>query len=406
MRGKTREQLRVLGANSVDIITKEDLAEKLERGTSLRVKLGIDPTAPDIHLGFAVVLRKLREFQELGHTAVLILGDFTAQVGDPSGRSTARPALSEPEINEHAKTYVEQARRILLPEPLEIRRNSEWLAQMGIADVLRLSARTTVARMLERNDFATRYRDGQPISLMEFLYPLLQGWDSVVVRADVELGGTDQLFNILMGRTLQEQEHQEPQVVITLPLLEGLDGVEKMSKSLGNYVGISEPPAEQFGKLMSLPDELMPRYFALATGWPPQRVGEVTQALASGQLPPVAAKRLLAGTVVGLYHGGVAAAKAEAEFDRVFREHHAPSEVPEYRLERAGLPPGPVRLDALLHQAALAPSNRKARSLIQQGGVRRNGAVVSDPATVIPVDELDGSVLQVGRRKWARIRVV
>jgi len=398
------DQLRVLGAGAVDLITEADLKRKLARQTPLRVKLGIDPTASDIHLGFAVVLRKLRQFQELGHVAVLILGDFTAQVGDPSGRSTTRPPLSAEEVDVHARTYVEQVQRILLPERLEVRRNSEWLTPMGIADVLRLSSRTTVARMLERDDFATRYRDGRPISLSEFLYPLLQGWDSVVVRADVELGGTDQLFNNLMGRTLQEQEGQEGQVVLTLPLLEGLDGVQKMSKSLGNSVGITEPPTEQFGKVMSLPDALMPRYFALTTGWDPDRVADVTRRLAAGELAPVDAKRLLARTIVGLYHGDPAAAAAEQEFDRVFREHAAPSEVPEYRLDTAALPPGPVRLDRLLHDSGLAASNREARRLIQGRGVRRDGEVIEDPELALPVEALDGSVLQVGRKKWVRIR--
>src|SRR6478736_803674 len=281
------EQFRVLTAGAVDVITEADLRRKLARATPLRAKLGIDPTSSDLHLGFAVVLRKLRQFQELGHVAVLIIGDFTAQVGDPSGRSATRPRLTRDEVDAHAATYLEQANRILLPDRLEVRRNSEWLGTMGIDDVLRLSARTTVARMLERNDFAQRYRDGVPISVMEFLYPLLQGWDSVMVRADVELGGTDQLFNNLVGRTLQEQEGQEGQVVLTTPLLEGLDGVNKMSKSLGNYVGIAEAPPEQFGKLMSLPDDLMPRYFLLTTGWHPDRVDEVVGELASGGMKPV-----------------------------------------------------------------------------------------------------------------------
>ncbi len=401
-----REQLRELSATAAELISADDLKRKLERGTPLRVKLGIDPTASDIHLGFAVVLRKLRQFQELGHTAVLIIGDFTALVGDPSGRTTTRPSLSQQEIDEHARTYVDQVQQILLPEPLEVRRNSEWLGGMGIADVLRLSAHTTVAQMLERDDFANRYREGRPISLTEFLYPLLQGWDSVVVEADVELGGTDQLFNCLMGRSLQQDEGQEPQVVLTLPILEGLDGTQKMSKSLGNYVGIAEPPSEQFGKLMSLPDALMPRYFALVTGWPPDRVEEVTSALGSGDLAPADAKRLLARTVVSLYHGDDAGARAESEFDRVFREHQAPTDVPEFRLERGSLGPGPVRLAEVLHRAGLAASNRKARSLIEQRGVRRDGTVVEDPELTVPVEELDGNVLQVGRRRWVRIQVV
>jgi len=395
------EQLRVISAGAVDLITEADLTRKLERGAPLRVKLGIDPTASDIHLGFAVVLRKLRQFQELGHTAVLILGDFTAQVGDPSGRSTTRPPLSRDEVDEHARTYVEQVQQILLPEPLEVRRNSEWLAAMGIEDVLRLTARTTVARMLERDDFAHRLRDGKPISLTEFLYPLLQGWDSVMVHADVELGGTDQLFNNLMGRTLQEQEGQEGQVVLTLPLLEGLDGVQKMSKSLGNYVGIAEPPAEQFGKLMSLPDPLLPRYLTLTTGWTPDHVAQTTHALETGELSPRDAKRLLGRTVADLYHGPGAGDAAQAEFDRVFRAHEPPSDVPEHHLGPAD---GPLRLAAVLHQAELAKSNKEGRRLIQQGGVRLDGDVVEDPDLALPATDLDGRLLQVGKRRWIRLR--
>jgi tyrosyl-tRNA synthetase len=297
------EQLRILRAGTVDCITEEELREKLSAGRQLRVKLGIDPTASDIHLGFAVVLRKLRQFQELGHIAVLIIGDFTARVGDPSGRSAARPALSADEVNRHAKSYLDQVRTILDGDRIEVYRNSQWLQPLDMEQVLRLTSQVTVARILERNDFAERYASGNPIALMELLYPLLQGLDSVMVRADVELGGTDQLFNNLMGRQLQEREGQDPQVVLTTPLLEGLDGREKMSKSLGNYIGITEPPDVQFGKLMRIPDELMPRYFELTTGWLPDKVEEVTGRLARGDLKPVEAKRLLARTLVGLYHG-------------------------------------------------------------------------------------------------------
>ncbi len=264
-------QLRLLTANAVDVISEPELRRKLERDTPLRVKLGIDPTASDIHLGFAVVLRRLRTFQDLGHKAVLILGDFTAMVGDPSGKSATRPRLSKEEVDAHAQTYVEQIGEILdmSPERLEVRRNSEWLAPLGMEDVLRLTSQVTVARMLERDDFAKRYAGGVPISLMEFLYPLLQGLDSVEVRADVELGGTDQLFNLIMGRHLQERAGQEPQVVLTTPLLVGLDGEQKMSKSLGNYIGINDTPADQFGKVMSIKDELLPMYFRYATAWEP-----------------------------------------------------------------------------------------------------------------------------------------
>lgn len=399
------EQLRVLSTGAVDLITEADLSRQLERGAPLRVKLGIDPTASDIHLGFAVVLRKLRQFQELGHLAVLILGDFTAQVGDPSGRSTTRPPLPRDEVDEHAGTYIEQVQQILLPEHLEIRRNSEWLATMGTEDVLRLTARTTVARMLERDDFAKRFRDGKPISLTEFLYPLLQGWDSVMVHADVELGGTDQLFNNLMGRTLQEQEGQEGQIVLTLPLLEGLDGVQKMSKSLGNYVGITEPPAEQFGKLMSLPDPLLPRYLALTTGWPPDQVAQTTQGLDAGDLSPRDAKRLLARTVADLYHGPGAGDTAEAEFDRVFRAHEPPSDIPDHHLDPPGPGDGPLRIAAVLHQAELTKSNKEGRRLIQQGGVRLDGELIEDPDLALPATDLDGHVLQVGKRRWVRLRI-
>jgi tyrosyl-tRNA synthetase len=401
------EQVRILGAGSVDLISEADLRRKLERGAPLRVKLGIDPTASDIHLGFAVVLRKLRQFQDLGHVAVLILGDFTAQVGDPSGRSATRPRLSKEQVDAHAETYLEQVRRILVfdPDLLEVHRNASWLAPMDMEAVLRLTASTTVARMLERDDFAKRYRSGSPISLTEFLYPLLQGQDSVEVKADVELGGTDQLFNNLMGRTLQEQRGQEGQVVLTTPLLEGLDGHQKMSKSLGNYIGIAEPPAEQFGKLMSLPDSLMPRYFELTTGWHPDRVDEVVGALAAGDLRPVDAKRLLARTVVDLYHGEGAGDAAEAEFDKVFRAHEAPTVVPEHRVDPRAYPDGAVRLAALLREAGLVPSNKEGTRQIVQRAVRLDGELVTDPdATVAPAD-LDGVLVQVGKRRWVRFVV-
>jgi tyrosyl-tRNA synthetase len=399
------EQLRILGAGAVDLIHEADLRRKLERGTPLRVKLGIDPTASDIHLGFAVVLRKLRQFQDLGHVAVLILGDFTAQVGDPSGRSATRPRLTKEQVDAHAETYLEQVRRILVfdPDRLEVHRNASWLGAMDMEAVLRLTASTTVARMLDRDDFSKRYASGSPISLTEFLYPLLQGQDSVEVRADVELGGTDQLFNNLMGRTLQEQRGQEGQVVLTTPLLEGLDGTHKMSKSLGNYIGIAEPPAEQFGKLMSLPDPLMPRYFLLTTGWHPDRVDEAVESLSAGDLAPVEAKRLLARAVVDLYHGEGAGASAEAEFDKVFRAHEAPTEVAEHALDAADLVDGRIRLAHLLRQAGLVPSNKEGVRMIQQGAVRVEGAVVADPEATYAPEELHGCLVQVGKRRWVRI---
>ncbi|MCU1457724.1 MAG: tyrS [Actinomycetia bacterium] len=399
------EQIRVLSAGAADVISPADLRKKLERGTPLRVKLGIDPTRPDIHLGFAVVLRKLRQFQDLGHTAVLIIGDFTAQVGDPSGRSATRALLSSEEAEANAQSYFDQVKLILRDDRLEVRRNSEWLGKMGIADVTALMARMTVARLLERDDFAKRYAGGAPISLLEFLYPLLQGWDSVVVEADVELGGTDQLFNNLVGRQLQQQEGQEPQVVLTMPILEGLDGVQKMSKSLDNYVGIAEPAAEQFGKIMSITDELMPRYFELTTGWHPDRVGETLAELADGRLRPVDAKRLLARTVVELYHGEGAGTAAETAFDQVFRAGGAPDEVPERLVPEAEFAGGPVRVARVLALAGLVSSNKEGRRMIEQGAVRIDGERVDDPDATVGKSEVSGGIWQVGKRQWARVRV-
>jgi tyrosyl-tRNA synthetase len=390
-------QLRLLTANAVDVISEPELRKKIERGEPLRVKLGIDPTASDIHLGFAVVLRRLRLFQDCGHKAVLIIGDFTAMLGDPSGRSATRPQLSKEEVDAFATTYVEQVGQILdmSPEHIEIRRNSEWLSPLDMTDVLRLTSQVTVARMLERDDFAKRYESGVAISLMEFLYPLLQGTDSVEVQADVELGGTDQLFNLIMGRHLQDRAGQEPQVVLTTPLLVGLDGVQKMSKSLGNYVGINEPPAEQFGKLMKITDELLPMYAAHATAWEPEAIDEVTRGLADGSLHPNATKRRIARRVIELYHDAAAAESAEAEFDRVHKDHAEPAEMAEFALA-AGTP----LVDALV-ETGLVDSKRAARRALDEGGVRCDGdVVVTDGA--VP----DGvHVLQFGRRKWARITV-
>jgi tyrosyl-tRNA synthetase len=368
------------------------------------VKLGIDPTASDIHLGFAVVLRKLRQFQDLGHVAVLIIGDFTARVGDPTGRSATRPPLTVEQVEEHAVTYVEQVRNILdfSDGRVEVRRNADWLATLDMGDVLRLTGRTTVARIMERDDFAKRFREGQAISLSELLYPLLQGTDSVEVRADVELGGTDQLFNNLMGRHLQELDGQEPQVVLTTPLLEGLDGVNKMSKSLGNYVGIAEAPGEQFGKLMSIPDALMPRYFQLTTGWHPDQVDATLGALDDGSLAPVAAKRLLARTVVDQYHGEGAGDQAEQGFDRLFKEHAAPAEVPERHVATEAFP---MRLAHLLHAVELVTSNKEGRRMIEQGGVQVDGVKVSDADLEVGASDVAGKLVQVGKRRWARVAV-
>ena len=399
------DQLERLTAGADHVISKGELEAKLAKGRPLRVKLGIDPTASDIHLGFAVVLRKLRAFQDLGHTAVLILGDFTAQVGDPSGRSALRPRLTKDEVEAHAVTYVKQVTKVLSTDGLEIRRNSEWLASMGMEDVLRLASCATVAQMLERDDFQKRYRTGAPIAVMELLYPLLQGWDSVMVEADVELGGSDQLFNNLMGRTLQTSEGQDPQVVMTMPLLVGTDGTKKMSKSYGNYVGIDEPPSEQFGKLMRIPDDLMPQYFALTTGWNHDQVAALARQLTEGAIGANEAKRLLARTVVELYHGPGSGESAESEFDRVFRAHEAPTEVPAFSLAAESLVDGRIRLARLLALAGLATTNADGRRKIAQGGVKIAGERVEDPDIELEPAALDGKVVQVGRRSWARVEV-
>jgi tyrosyl-tRNA synthetase len=390
-------QVRLLIANAVDVISEAELRTKIERGAPLRVKLGIDPTASDIHLGFAVVLRRLRLFQDCGHKAVLIIGDFTAMLGDPSGKSATRPQLEKAQVDAYAESYVDQIGAILdmAPERIEIRRNSEWLAPLDMTDVLKLTSQVTVARMLERDDFANRYASGSPISLMEFLYPLLQGLDSVEVRADVELGGTDQLFNLIMGRQLQQRAGQEAQVVLTTPLLVGLDGEQKMSKSLGNYVGIDEAAGEQFGKIMSIRDELLPMYFAHATAWPPEQIEETATAFADGTLHPNQAKRLVARTVVDLYHGPGAGAAAEAGFDRVHKDHSVPTDMPEF-----SLPAGVGWADALV-TAGLAESKRAARKAIEQGSIKRDGEVVREDGNV----PAGVHVLQFGRRKWARVTI-
>ncbi len=393
-------QLELLTAGAVDVISEAELRKKLERGTPLRVKLGIDPTASDIHLGFAVVLRRMRLFQDLGHVAVLIIGDFTAMVGDPSGKSATRPRLSKDEVDAHAQTYIEQAARILdqSPERLEVVRNSSWLASIDMEAVLRMTAQVTVAQMLERDDFSKRYRGGAPISLMEFLYPLLQATDSVEVRADVELGGTDQLFNLIMGRHLQKGAGQDAQIVLTTPLLVGLDGEQKMSKSLGNYVGIAEVASEQFGKLMSIPDAAMPAYFQYATDWPPEQIADTVKQLAAGEFHPNAAKRRLARSVVELYHGADAGKAAEADFDRMFKSHEAPQDMPE--IEVAG---GPRKLSKVLVEAGLAASGREAVRLIGEGAVKIDGEPQAADREVGPQD-LNAREVQVGKRKWARIR--
>lgn len=402
-----REQYQDLITGCVDVLPSEDLLQRLARaereGRPLRAKLGVDPTAPDIHLGHTVVLRKLAQFQEFGHTAVLIIGDYTAKVGDPSGRSKLRPRLTEEEIAANAATYVDQAAKVLDMDRVELVRNSDWLSPLGMDEVLRLTATTTVARMLERDDFANRYAANEPISMLEFMYPLLQGYDSVAVRADVELGGTDQKFNLLMGRTIMDAYDLEPQSIMTVPLLAGTDGVQKMSKSYGNYIGVTDAPEDMFGKVMSIPDDLMVTYWTLLTGARHREIEDLQRRLDKGTYHPAEAKRDLAGRIVTAYHGEAAATEAREHFDRVFREKELPEDLPEADLPPDVVKDGLVWLPRLLSATGLAKSNGEARRLIEQGAVRLDDEVVQEAAELTP-ERLHGAVLQVGKRRFLRIR--
>jgi tyrosyl-tRNA synthetase len=395
--------LDILVSGSAEIIPDDGLEEKLRLGRPLRVKLGIDPSRPDLTLGHTVVLRKLQQFQDAGHVAVLIVGDFTSRVGDPSGRSETRPMLTADEAEDNARTYLEQAALALDVERAEVRRNAEWLGKLDAGEMIELASIATVAQMLEREDFRARYQAGEPISVVEFLYPLLQGYDSVAVEADVELGGTDQTFNLLMGREVQRAYGQAPQVVLTMPLIEGLDGVRKMSKSLDNYVALTDPADEMFGKLMSLPDGLIAKYELLCTDLGPADNARVVAGLADGSIHPNAEKRRMARAIVDLYHGPGAGDAAETAFDRVFKDHDVPQDVPEVTLPADVVVDGRVWLPKALVAAGLSASNGEARRAIEQGGVRIDGEVVSDPALELDPGSLVGSVLQVGRRRFARI---
>jgi len=400
---RPEEQLKRLGEAAVSVITEEELLRKLQRSvateTPLRVKLGMDPTAPDLHLGHAVVLRKLRQFQDLGHQAVLIVGDYTGLVGDPSGQKKARPQLTYEEIDENARTYFEQAGKILDLERLEIVRNGDWFKKLTFREVLELTSKMTVARMLERDDFSTRYKAGDPIGIHEFLYCLMQGYDSLMVRADVELGGTDQTFNLLVGRDLQRDRGMEPQVAMTLPLLVGTDGEAKMSKSYGNYIGITESPTEMFGKVMSIPDRLMRQYFELCTELDADEIDR----LCSDDTHPRDAKERLAREVVTLYHTAGAAGEAAEEFRRVFARGGLPDQVPEVSLDPEELDGSSLWIVKLLVRTGLATSNSEARRALAQRGVRLDGEVLTDAG--LKVEVTDGMLLQHGKRKFVRVRV-
>lgn len=402
-----RQQVEELLVGSVDALPADELAQQLVRaraeGRPLRVKLGVDPTAPDIHLGHTVVLRKLAKFQSFGHQAVLIIGDFTAKVGDPSGRSKLRPRLSDEAIEANAATYVEQAAKVLDMDKVELVRNGDWLGTLRMDEVLTLTATVTVARMLERDDFSRRYLANEPISMLEFMYPLLQGYDSVAVRSDVELGGTDQKFNLLMGRNIMEAYGVPPQSILTVPLLVGTDGEQKMSKSYGNYIGVNDAPNDMFGKVMSIPDELMVPYFGLLTDINLPDLQQVERTLDDGSYHPAQAKRDLAQRLVTLYHSAADAAEARAHFDRVFKEKDRPEVIPEAAIPEGAVREGKVWLPRLLTELGLAASNGDARRLITQGGVKMNDEVLTDPGAELEPVSLQGAVLQVGKRKFLRI---
>ena len=394
------ESLEIIKRGVEELLLEDELLELLENGRPLRIKAGFDPTAPDLHLGHTVLLNKLKQFQDLGHEILFLIGDFTGMIGDPTGKSNTRPPLTKAQVEENAKSYQEQVFKILDPEKTQVVFNSHWMGEMSAADMVQLASRQTVARMLERDDFTKRYQGGKPIAIHEFLYPLVQGWDSVALKADVELGGTDQKFNLLMGRELQKQEGMRPQVVITMPILEGLDGVQKMSKSLGNYVGINDEPAEMFGKLMSISDDLMWRYYELLSFRTLAEIEELKQGLVGGGNPRDV-KMLLADELIERFHGADALQQARKGAGNKFKAGDIPAEMPEMVLEaqdKSGLP-----LPSLLKEAGLAKSTSEARQRIKQGAVRLNGVDVLGQDYVAKSGSED--VYQVGKKRFVRIKI-
>ena len=393
------ESLQEIKRGAAEILTEAELKDKLELGRPLRVKAGFDPTAPDLHLGHTVLLNKLRQFQDLGHEAIFLIGDFTGMIGDPTGKNVTRKPLTRDEVIENARTYEAQIYKILDPEKTLVMFNSSWMNEMDAAGMIQLAARHTVARMLERDDFDKRYKTGQPIAIHEFLYPLIQGYDSVALKADVELGGTDQKFNLLVGRVLQRQYGQPQQVVLMMPILEGLDGVQKMSKSLGNYVGIAEPAEEMFGKLMSISDDLMWRYFELLSFRPLAEIDALRKAVAEGRNPRDV-KFELAMEIVARFHDQAAAERAREAFIARFQKGALPEDMPELSLpaDGEGLP-----IAQLLKQAGLTPSTSEALRMIKQGAVRIDGERIEDRGLVVPAGS--EHVFQVGKRRFARVRV-
>lgn len=397
------KQLEIIKRGTVEIVPEAELIDKLkssiESNRPLTIKLGLDPTAPDIHLGHTVVLQKLRQFQDLGHQVILILGDFTARIGDPTGKSETRKQLTEEQVMANAKTYERQIFKILDPEKTRVAFNSQWLAPLNFVQVIELAAKYTLARMLERDDFHKRFKENLPISIHELFYPLMQGYDSVALKADVELGGTDQKFNLLIGRTLQKEYGQKQQVALMMPILEGLDGINKMSKSLGNYIGIDEAPREMYGKTMSLPDKMMLRYFELVTAVPLEELRAIETGLKNGSLHPRDVKMRLAREIVTQYHDSEQAKAAEEEFKRMFQQKDLPDEIPEFRATEDML--DEVWLPKLIVAAGSANSTSEARRLIVQGGVKVDGIKIDDPN--LNINPSAGMIIQVGKRKFFKI---
>ena len=393
------QQLEIIKRGADELLIEAELREKLGSGRPLRVKAGFDPTAPDLHLGHTVLLNKLKQLQDLGHHILFLIGDFTGMIGDPSGKNSTRPPLSREEVERNAATYTDQVFKILDRARTEVVFNSAWMGRMNAADLVRLAAKHTVARMLERDDFAKRYQGRQPIAIHEFLYPLVQGYDSVALKSDLELGGTDQRFNLLMGREVQKEHGQSPQCILTMPLLEGTDGVNKMSKSLGNYVGINEPPGEIFGKIMSISDDLMWRYIELLSFEPAQKVTENRRAIEQGGNPRDV-KFDFAKEIVARFHGAAAAAAAASDFEARFRRDEIPVDIPEVKLTSKD---GTLALPQVLKQAGLTASTSEALRLIEQGGVKIDGAKVSDKS--LKLAKGARAVLQVGKRKFARVTI-
>lgn len=397
------EQLKVITSGTMQIVPLEGLKEKLAKGKPLTIKLGVDPTSPDLHLGHAVPLRKMRQFQDLGHNVTLIIGNGTALIGDPSGRDSTRPPLTSEQIEVNAQTYVEQAMKILDPDRTTVVHNGDWIKPMNLETMLSLMSKFTVARILEREDFSKRYHNQQPIALHEFIYPVLQAYDSVMIKADVEMGGNDQIFNLLAGRDLMRDEGMEPQIALTMPLLEGTDGVKKMSKSYGNYIGLTDEPADMFGKIMSIPDELVARYYRLCSTLSIDEIDAIDASFEDGTADPYALKRALGRNIVELYHGADKAVQAEEAFDALFKKHEIPDDVAEFSVQLVRNDQGLVYLPKLMVEIKLSASTGDARRLIDGGGVKINGEALAPKSYNVDPDLLDHAILQAGKRRFAKL---